>query len=207
MKKIIIASLFITSILISGCASKDKPQTAQPTKDLIEQSAKQRDLPPTTTQSVVENDKDSTTDWGIYKNEKMNFEIRYLKSLKVNEENEGVKFLRDCSQFEKLNDITLATRCQVEGDFIVSLYSGTMEKFIEDFKDDCDKDVCLTRIVSQEKHILDNVEATKLTGTTAEGAEVLSYIFATKNNQNYLISFNNFVNEYAEMISSFKFLK
>jgi len=207
MKKIFVASLCIALFSISGCAIKNKPQGAQPSKNIIEQSAEQQNMQPTTTQPLVKNNKDTTSDWEIYKNKKIGFEINYLKSLKVIEENESIKFARNCSQFEKLKDITPAMRCQIEGDFIVSLYSGTMKKFIEDFKNDCDKDICLTRIVSQDEYILDNTKATKLTGTTAEGAVVINYLFATKNNKNYLISFNNYVDEYTKMILSFKFLK
>jgi hypothetical protein len=205
MKKIILLnSILLVVVFLAGCGQQPVSQV-QPVNS---STPKIKIVPPApiVDQSVSASQPDKATEWEIYKNKKNGFEINYPKSLKVIEENESVKFIRDCSRLKDSENIQLSMKCQVEGDFTISLYHGPIKKFIEDFKDDCNETICLKRIISQDSYILNNITATKLTGTTSEGALVINYIFVTKNNKNYILFFNNYVDEYNKMISSFKFI-
>ncbi len=145
-------------------------------------------------------------EWETYKNEELGFEMEYLKNLKLIERGKEVYFARDCSERMK-ESFESGHKCDVEGDFKISLYAGTINDFIEGYKDDCLDGECYTKIFLQEEYVLDNNKATRLEGNSMEGSGVYNYVFINKNDKNYLISYNHNVYEYEKMIKSFKFIK
>ncbi|MBU1998195.1 MAG: hypothetical protein KKE64_01725 [Candidatus Omnitrophica bacterium] len=185
----LILSLAVITIVVSGCLKtvNNEPEPGE------------GDNGGDTTTGEID-----TSDWLTYRNEEYGFEMKYPEDLQVVSGENIVKFQSDCSQFE--NNINKQMQCYYEGNFSVELSDKNLEQFIEEYRDDYFEGEPLTKIVSQEDYDLYGFPAKKLQGATAEGSDGLDYIFVVKDNKSYIISFNQSVEIYMKMISTFRFI-
>ncbi len=81
--KLIITTLFLTAVILSGCLAKPQVNSNQPINQNINQNI---NIVPTTTTGEID-----TSDWKTYRNEEYGFEIKYPDDWVFQEFREGNK--------------------------------------------------------------------------------------------------------------------
>lgn len=140
---------------------------------------------------------DPTADWKTYRNEEYGYKIKYPPNWKIDfKENklfvcaskwrEGLPEGEMCLQIESKEKLT------------------DLDSFIKEYQS---RDPTgHGQITKQEMYLLDKIEATKLTATTALGIDV-NIIFAVKDECAYIIIFHDFDEDHEQILSTFRFLE
>ncbi|MCB9806133.1 hypothetical protein H6775_03160 [Candidatus Nomurabacteria bacterium] len=89
------------------------------------------------------------------------------------------------------------------GSVVISVEDKTLEQFLEEYKDN--PSYYGGSIVSQESYTLNGISSNKLVMTTAIGLDQ-SFIFISRANKSYIISFQDYDDSHLGIIKTFRFI-